>query len=77
MCVTKQSMGRVRKGSVTAAMVEYLRDHGGQAKTAEIHEAVERRLGRPIGSSSVRGGLQNERLFERVRRGEFRLKGEG
>lgn len=74
MCVTDKSRERLRKGAVTSAMVEYLREHGGQAKTVEIHRAVERRLGRPIGSSSVRGGLQNERLFERVRRGEFRLR---
>jgi hypothetical protein len=62
------------RGELKDAMIEYLRQRGGQATTMEIQKAMEQRFGRPSGSSSVRGGLQNVRYFERVRRGEFRLR---
>lgn len=62
-------------GQVRAAMADFLRDRGETATIAEIQRAAEERLGGAIPKSSVRGGLQDERLFERVRRGAFRLRG--
>jgi hypothetical protein len=64
----------MRNRGLKDAMIEYLRQRGGQATTLEIHRAMEERFGRKVASSSVRGGLQNERYFERVRRGEFKLR---
>ena len=61
-------------GQLRDAMIEYMRRQGGQARTLDIHKAMEAQFGRKIGQSSVRGGLQNERYFERVQRGEFRLR---
>lgn len=67
-------MARIPKGQLVGAMIEYLRQHGGEGATVEVHKAMEAKLGRKIGTSSVRGGLQNERYFERVRDGHFRLR---
>lgn len=55
-------------------MAAYLRDHGGSASITEIQAAVEKQLGEELPKSSVRGGLQDTRLFERVQRGVFRLR---
>lgn len=61
-------------GVVRNAMAEYLRRHGGPARIPEIQAAVERELGEHLPKSSVRSGLQDERLFERVSRGVFQLR---
>lgn len=60
-------------GVVRNAMADYLREHG-PASIPEIQKAVEERLGEQLPASSVRGGLQDNRLFERVSRGVFRLR---
>jgi hypothetical protein len=55
-------------------MTAYLRSRGGGPATIpEIRAAVEKELDGRVPQSSVRGGLQNKRLFERVSRGVFRL----
>jgi hypothetical protein len=61
-------------GVVRNAMAEYLRRHGGPAGIPEIQAAVEQELGEELPKSSVRSGLQDERLFERVSRGVFQLR---
>ena len=61
-------------GLVRNARADYLRRRGVPAKTADIQAAVEKKLGEPLPKSSVRGGLQDERLFERVSRGVFQLR---
>ena len=62
-------------GELRNAMAAYLRSRGGDpVSIPEIQAAVERELG-PVPKSSVRSGLQDERLFERVSRGVFRLRG--
>ncbi len=56
-------------------MTAFLRSQGGGPATIpEIRAAVEKELDGPVPQSSVRSGLQNERLFERVSRGVFRLR---
>lgn len=55
-------------------MAAYLETRGGgPASIREIREAVEQQLG-ALPETSVRAGLQDERLFERVSRGVFRLR---
>jgi hypothetical protein len=52
-------------------MYAYLRDRGDEATIAEITAGVAEQFPNPA-SSTVRGCLQNERYFVRVRRGVFR-----
>lgn len=42
-------------------------------KTSDIQAALQQRLGR-VPQSTVRSSLQDERYFERVSRGEYRLR---
>jgi hypothetical protein len=71
--------GTVRRrrphGLVRNAMAQYLRVHGGGPATiGDIQLAVEAKLGEKLPKSSVRGGLQDMQMFERVSRGVFRLR---
>jgi len=67
---------RLPYGELKSAMRAFLaQKHGGPASIPEIREAVERELG-PVPQSSVRSGLQDERYFERLSRGVFRLRAE-
>ncbi len=62
-------------GELKTAMREYLASRGGPASIKKIKAAIEPKLGeRP--DSSYRSGLQDERYFERVARGVFRLRPE-
>lgn len=56
---------------MTADIRDYLRGRGDEASIAEIAAAIEGKYPNPA-PSSVRSCLQNERYFERVRRGVFR-----
>jgi hypothetical protein len=60
-----------RTRGLAAAMHAYLIERGSPATIAEITAGVASAFPNPP-SSSVRGGLQNEKLFERVERGVFR-----
>jgi len=61
-------------GELKHAMREYLASKRGQpASINEIKAAVEPKLG-ICPDSSYRSGLQDERYFERVSRGVFRLR---
>jgi hypothetical protein len=64
-------------GELKTAIREYLAGKGGgPASISEIKAALEPKLGkRP--DSSYRSSLQDERYFERVSRGVFRLRGQG
>lgn len=58
-------------------MRDYLASRdGGPASISEIKAAVSSKLG-PVPDSSYRSCLQDERYFERVSRGVFRLRSEG
>lgn len=71
----QQQRQRRPHGELRNAMAAYLESRGGgPAAIPEIQAAVERIFG-PVPKSSVRSGLQDERLFERVDRGVFRLRG--
>ena len=73
--MNEQQRQRRPHGELRGAMASYLRSRGGgPASIPEIQAAAERKLG-PVPKSSVRSGLQDERLFERVSRGVFRLRG--
>lgn len=67
-------MGTKRRahGELKAFMREYLRERQ-EAPIPEIRAAAEAKLG-PVPQSSVRSGLQDERYFQRVSRGVFRLQ---
>jgi hypothetical protein len=61
-------------GELKAAMREYLGSrNGGPASISEIKAALEPRVG-VAPDSSYRSGLQDERYFERVSRGVFKLR---
>lgn len=63
------------QGELKSAMREYLTAHGGgPASIGEIKAGVESKVGRAP-DSSYRSALQDERLFQRVSRGVFRLRG--
>ncbi len=75
--MAKQSQSRRPHGELKNAMREYLASRGGEpASISEIKAAVEPKVG-SAPDSSYRSGLQDERYFERVARGVFRLRGEG
>jgi hypothetical protein len=71
---TGQPRRRHPHGELKAAIREYLAGKGGgPASISEIKAALEPTLGkRP--DSSYRSTLQDERYFERVSRGVFRLR---
>jgi hypothetical protein len=64
-------------GELKTAMREYLAGRGGgPASISEIKTALEPKVGYAP-DSSYRSGLQDERYFERVSRGVFRLRKQG
>lgn len=69
-----QSRKRGPRGVFKDAIRQYLESLGGESATiAEITEATKSEVGeRP--SSSYRSTLQDERYFERVSRGVFRIR---
>jgi hypothetical protein len=69
-----QAQHRRPHGELKRAMRDYLASQGGgPASISEIKAAVEPKLGKSP-DSSYRSGLQDERYFERVSRGVFRLR---
>ncbi len=62
-------------GELREAMREYLAARGEPATIAEIKEGVRSRVGEAP-ESSYRSALQNQRYFERVSRGVFKLRAE-
>ena len=71
--------GRVRniRGDLKGFMRDYLGARGRPATLTEIRTAAEAKLGRMVPQSSVRSSLQDERYFERVSRGVFRIRADG
>jgi hypothetical protein len=71
-----KTRGRLRaiRGELKGFMRDYLATRSEPATLGEIRTAAEKRLGHPVPQSSVRSGLQDERYFERVSRGVFRLR---
>ena len=63
-------------GELKTAMREYLACKGGSATISEIKTAVEPKLSKSP-DSSYRSALQDERYFERVPRGVFKLRNQG
>ena len=62
-------------GELKNAMREYLASLGGEpASISQIQANVRDKVGEAP-ASSYRSGLQDERYFERVSRGVFRLRG--
>lgn len=62
-------------GELRNAIREFLRAHGGPATIPEIKEGVREAVGEAP-ASSYRSTLQDERYFERVSRGVFKLRDE-
>lgn len=72
-----ESKARQRRphGEVKNAMREFLSGRGGEpASIREIKAGVRGQVG-DVPDSSYRSALQDERYFERVERGVFRLRG--
>ena len=67
----------VDRGAIRDALVRYLSTARDGAAIAELETAVGSRIGRKVGSSSVRSylNLNTPGLFERVGRGRYRLAG--
>lgn len=65
----------LRPGQVRDAITSFLRERDGEAAVAEIHAAVEKKLGTRVSASSVRSylNLNTPALFERPTRGRYRL----
>ena len=61
-------------GEVKNAMREFLAGKGAPASISEIKEGVRPIVGEAP-DSSYRSALQDERYFERVERGVFKLRG--
>lgn len=57
-------------------MRDFLAERGGPASISEIKEGVRDKVG-DAPASSYRSALQDERLFERVSRGVFKLRNDG
>lgn len=72
---TTERRRRRPHGELKTAMREYLASKGGPASIGEIKAALEPNLGKSP-DSSYRSGLQDERYFERVSRGVFKLRGQ-
>lgn len=68
-------MERRRPGEIRDAIVEFLNDHGSDARLAVIEAGVEKKLGQQVPASSIRSSLRlnTPGLFARARRGEYRL----
>lgn len=66
---------RLEPGVVRDAIVQVLRESGGEMAVAQIHEGVAGRIGRDVPASSVRSylNLNTPRLFVRTARGKYRL----
>lgn len=62
------------QGELKNAMCDFLSRRGGPASIAEIKAGVETIVG-SAPDSSYRSSLQDERYFERVSRGVFKLRG--
>jgi hypothetical protein len=68
-----------RFAEVGDAVVQVLREAGGELRMYEVHLAVEELLGESVSRSSVKNYLaagtdrRKTRLFERVSRGRYRL----
>ncbi|PFG69062.1 hypothetical protein B0O41_3913 [Propionibacteriaceae bacterium ES.041] len=56
------------------AMRDYLANKGGPASIRELKDGVREQVG-DAPDSSYRSALQDERVFERVERGVFKLRG--
>ncbi|MFJ4210715.1 hypothetical protein ACIPY2_19845 [Paenarthrobacter sp. NPDC089675] len=73
MALTR-SRARRPHGELKNAMRQFLaQNNGGPASITEIKSAVEAQIG-AAPDSSYRSALQDERYFERVSRGVFRLR---
>lgn len=73
--MSKQPRTRRPHGELKAAMREYLASRNGKpASISEIKEGIRNKVGEAP-DSSYRSGLQDERYFERVSRGVFKLRG--
>jgi hypothetical protein len=75
MTEARRAPGEVRDAILAALS----RDKGAGMSVREIHAAAERSLGGPVARSSVRSYLllntdQHPARFERVGRGQYRLK---
>lgn len=76
MARTAGSRQRRPHGELKTAMREYLASKKGEsASISEIKAALEPKIG-IAPASSYRSSLQDERYFERVARGVFRLRGQ-
>lgn len=71
----EESRARQRRphGELKNAMRDFLERRGGSASIGEITEGVRDLVGEAP-ASSYRSALQDERVFERVERGVFRLR---
>lgn len=73
--MSKQQRQRRPHGEIKNAMREYLESKGGgPASIREIKDGVRGKVG-DAPDSSYRSALQDERYFERVERGVFKLRG--
>lgn len=72
--MTTEPRARRPHGELKTAMREYMATLGGKpASISQIKEGVRDKVGEAP-ASSYRSGLQDERYFERVSRGVFRLR---
>jgi hypothetical protein len=77
--VVEPSSRRLGNGMVQRAVVEVLAASNGPMRGADVHQAVERLLGRPVSKNSVSWSLaadarSNEPRFERITRGHYQLR---
>ena len=77
MVADGSSSASVDRGAIRDALVRYLSTARDGAAIAELEAAVQSRIGRAVGSSSVRSylNLNTPGLFERIGRGRYRLAG--
>lgn len=70
-------MAKQRPGQVRDAILSFMRGRKGDSTVDEIHASVEKQLGGSVARSSVRSylGLNEGKLFSRVSRGRYRLRG--
>lgn len=70
---------RLRPGQVRDSVIAHLQERGEDGATLrEIHDAVNRMLGKTVSGSSVRSylNLNLDSSFERIERGHYRLRSE-
>lgn len=72
--MTDTDRSRRPQGELRNAMRQFLAERGAPASISEIKAAVEPLVG-AAPDSSYRSGLQDQRYFERVSRGVFRVRG--